>query len=73
MSDEYQVETPLSFIALYIDPGRLKPNALREVVSGRNELCEDMASMLTEQAKDMFFSSASVVQNQLSILARRRA
>ncbi|OOG58182.1 hypothetical protein B0E49_03865 [Polaromonas sp. C04] len=42
-------------MALYTDPGRLKPNAPREVVASRYELCEDMASMLTEPAKNMSF------------------
>ena len=53
MSDEYQIEIPQSFMALYVDPGRHKPNASREVVAARYELCEDMASMLTEYAADM--------------------
>jgi len=56
MSDEYQIEIPQSFMALFVDPGRQKPNASREVVAGRYELCEDMASMLTETAKNMLFS-----------------
>ena len=55
MSDEYQIEIPQSFMALYVDPGRHKPNASREFVASRYELCEDMASMLTEHAKDMSF------------------
>ena len=56
MYEEYQIEIPQSFMALFIDPGRQKPNASREVVAQRYELCEDMASMLTETAKDMFLS-----------------
>ncbi len=56
MSDEYQIEIPQSFMALFVEPGRQKPNASREVVAGRYELCEDMASMLTETAKNMLFS-----------------
>jgi len=56
MSDEYQIEIPLSFMALFVEPGRQKPNASRDVVAGRYELCEDMASMLTETAKNMLFS-----------------
>ncbi len=55
MSDEYQIEIPQSFMALYVDPGRHKPNASREFVASRYELCEDMASMLTEHARDMSF------------------
>lgn len=56
MSDEYQIEIPQSFMALYTVPGSHKPNASREVVAGRYELCEDMASVLTESAKNMSFS-----------------
>ena len=56
MYEEYQIEIPQSFMALYIDPGRQKPNASREVVAARYELCEDMASMLTETARNMFLS-----------------
>ena len=56
MYEEYQIEIPPSFMALFINPGRQKPNAPRDVVAGRYELCEDMATMLTETAKDMFLS-----------------
>lgn len=55
MSDENQVEIPHSFVALYIDPGRSKPNASRALIAERYELCEDMACMLTEQARNIFF------------------
>lgn len=53
MSDEYQIDIPQSFMALYADPGRRKPNAPRDVVASRYELCEDMANILTEPAKNM--------------------
>ena len=56
MSDEYQIEIPQSFVALFVDPGRHKPNASRDVVAARYELCEDMANMLTETARSMMFS-----------------
>ena len=55
MSDEYQLEIPPSFIALYLDPGRTRPNAPRAVISGRYELCEDLATMLTDHARTMLF------------------
>ncbi|MFZ4478879.1 MAG: ATPase with chaperone activity [Rhodoferax sp.] len=54
MYEEYQIEIPQSFMALFVDPGRQKPNASRDEVAARYELCEDMASMLTETAKNMF-------------------
>ena len=56
MYEEYQIEIPPSFVALYVDPGQQKPNAPRDVVAARYELCEDMATMLTEMAKSMLFS-----------------
>lgn len=56
MYEEYQVEIPQSFMALFVDPGRSKPNAPREEVAARYELCEDMANMLTASADNMVFS-----------------
>ena len=55
MSDENQILIPQSFMALFVDPGRSKPNASRAVVAARYELCEDMASLLTEHAQTMVF------------------
>lgn len=50
MSDDNQIVIPPSFIALFVEPGRSKPNATKEVIYERYDFCEDMASMLTEQA-----------------------
>ena len=52
MSDENQIVVPPSFIALYLEPGRFKPSASRAQIAARYELCEDLASMLTEQAQN---------------------
>ena len=43
-------------MAPYVDLGQQKPNAFREVVAARYELCEDMATMLAETAKSVLFS-----------------
>jgi hypothetical protein len=56
MYEEYQVEIPQSFLALFVDPGRSKPNAPRNEVAARYEMCEDLANMLTESAGNMVFS-----------------
>lgn len=56
MYEEYQIEIPQSFMALYVDVGRSKPNAPRDVVAARYELCEDLATLLTETARNMFLS-----------------
>jgi hypothetical protein len=50
-----QIEIPPSFIALYLAPGRDRPNAPHEVILARYELCEDMACMLTEHAQKLAF------------------
>lgn len=55
MSDESQIEIPPSFIALYVAPGRQKPSLPRAELAARYELCEDMAQMLTETARNMEF------------------
>jgi hypothetical protein len=41
---------PPSFIALFVEPGRVKPSATREHIYARYDLCEDLANLLTEQA-----------------------
>ncbi len=51
MSDDNQIEVPPSFIALFVEPGRIKPNASRAEIQQRYEFCEDLASMLTETAQ----------------------
>ncbi len=56
MYEEYQIEIPPSFMALFIDRGQQKPNSSRDVVAGRYELCEDLATMLVETAKDKLLS-----------------
>ncbi|MBX3621394.1 MAG: ATPase with chaperone activity [Rhizobacter sp.] len=49
--DEYQIEVPPSFIALFVPPGRIKPTAPRETIRERYEFCEDLAHMLTDTAR----------------------
>ena len=53
MSDDNQVEIPQSFIALFIEPGRSKPAATRFFIAERYELCEYMATLLTQTAQEM--------------------
>lgn len=63
--DSYQIDIPPSFMALYLDAGRQKPSAPRAVVAARYELCEDLASLLTETAKNMLFSLGITEQQVL--------
>ncbi len=55
MSDENQIIVPPSFVALYVDPGRIKPRAPRDEIASRYEFCEDLATMLTEHARNQLF------------------
>jgi hypothetical protein len=55
MSDDFQIEIPPSFLALFVPPGRIKPTASREHIAARYGFCEDLATMLTETAKAMEF------------------
>jgi hypothetical protein len=53
MSDENQIVVPPSFIALFVDPGRTRPNASREHITERYEFCEALATMLVERAQTL--------------------
>lgn len=55
MSEDSQIVVPPSFVALFVPPGRIKPTAPREHIAERYELCEDLAQMLTEQARTKLF------------------
>ncbi len=55
MSLDNQIEPPQSFMAMYLTPGRDRPNAPQSVILARYELCEDMASLLAEQVQTLAF------------------
>ncbi len=50
MSDDYQIEIPASFYALYSD-ARKRLTAPMDTVRQRYDICEDLASHLTEHAR----------------------
>lgn len=50
--EDSQIIVPPSFIALFVEPGRIKPGAARAEIAARHELCEDLAQMLAERALD---------------------
>lgn len=51
MYDHNQLEIPDSFVALFIAPGRQKPDATRAAIGARYEFCEDLANQLYEYAR----------------------
>ena len=52
MTDD-QITIPPSFIALFVEPGRVKPSASRAHITQRYDFCEDLATMLTDRATDL--------------------
>lgn len=55
MPIDNQIEPPQSFMAMYVTPGRDRPNTPQELVLARYEQCEDMACVLTEHAQTLAF------------------
>ncbi|MDP9046315.1 MAG: ATPase with chaperone activity [Pseudomonadota bacterium] len=51
MDDSHQIHIPASFLALYMEPGQLRPRAGRAEISARYELCEDLAQHLVDYAR----------------------
>jgi hypothetical protein len=70
MSDDNQTPLPPSFIALFVPSGRSRPNATREHIAARYELCEDLANLLTEPAQTQLWSLGVT---EADILARIHA
>jgi hypothetical protein len=66
MSDEYQIEIPQSFLALYTDTRRQRLHTPWQEVAQRYELCEDLANLLTTTARDMEFSLGIAESDVLS-------
>lgn len=51
--EESQIHVPASFVALFVEPGRIKPSAPRAHITQRYEFCEDLAQLLSERAQDI--------------------
>nr|WP_315848774.1 ATPase with chaperone activity [uncultured Rhodoferax sp.] len=66
MSDDYQIEIPQSFLALYTDTRRNRLHTPWPEVVQRYELCEDLANLLTTTARDMEFSLGITESDVLS-------
>ncbi len=56
MTQEFQIDIPASFMALYVPPGKIKPTLGLRELAARYELCEDLANLLTEKAANMQFT-----------------
>ncbi|MBM3397098.1 MAG: ATPase with chaperone activity [Betaproteobacteria bacterium] len=56
MTEEFQINIPPSFVALYVPAGKIKPTLGQRDLAERYELCEDLANLLTEKAAHLQFS-----------------
>ena len=56
MTEEFQIDIPASFMALYVPPGKMKPSLGQRDMAARYELCEDLANLLTEKTANMQFT-----------------
>ena len=56
MTQEFQIDIPASFMALYVPPGKIKPTLGQRELAARYELCEDLANLLTEKAANLQFT-----------------
>jgi hypothetical protein len=65
MSEESQIVVPQSFIDLYMEAGRIKPTAPRDEIAQRYELCEDLATALTETARTILWQHGVTEQDVL--------
>lgn len=70
MSEHSQLPLPASFIALHVPAGRLKPTASREEMAARYEVCEDLATALTERASTLLWELGVTEDDVLSRVHR---
>ncbi len=56
MTEEFQIHIPISFMAIYTPPGKVKPIMGMRELAARYEMCEDLANLLTEKAANMQFT-----------------
>jgi hypothetical protein len=72
MSSDGAFPVPPSFVALYVPRGKTKPVASGHDIGLRHEFCDDLAHMMTDQAKlvhwDMGLDEATVLARMLEAL-----
>ncbi len=75
MSEENQTIVPASFAGLYVTRGRSRAQATRAEIAQRYEFCEDLAQMLTDEARtklwELGVTESDVLERvQLGLLAQ---
>lgn len=70
MPDDNQILIPPSFVALFVPPGRLRPNEAHARIAERYELCEDFAQMLVDTATTKRFELGAHADDVLERIGR---
>lgn len=68
--DDSQILIPPSFIALFVRPGRSRPDAPASEIAARYELCEDMAAMLCDHARETQWRTSLPEERVLSVIGQ---
>ncbi|MFN3416480.1 MAG: ATPase with chaperone activity [Caldimonas sp.] len=68
--DSRHIEVPPSFVALFVEPGRIKPREPWAVISQRYELCEDLAQLLTDTARTTLWELQATEADVLGRIGR---
>ena len=69
MSDHSQIRLPERFVQIFIEPGRARPRLTRSELEARHELCEDLAQMLSDTAREQCWSLGITPEHEW-VLAR---
>lgn len=67
--DQNQILIPQSFIDLFAPPGRPIPRRDWQELAARYEMCEDMAQLLTETARQKLFELGIAEEDVLQRMA----
>jgi hypothetical protein len=65
MSEDIQAWVPDSFLALFVEPGRIKPSEPRAVIQQRYAFCDDLATMLVDTARSRLWELRITEQDVL--------
>lgn len=70
MTDDLDTPLPASFVALYTEPGRVKPSEPRQAMLQRYGFCEDLANLLVDTARSKRWE---LQVDEADVLARIRS
>jgi hypothetical protein len=69
MDDASQIRVPERFVQIFVEPGRIRPRLSRSEIETRHELCEDLAQMLCDTAREQCWSLNITLADALERIA----